>query len=120
MDYKTINTEKLIGYKRLTPFYEMFSVYECAGAESIKAANNILLEFYKEDYKILVDLLITLNLKSLEHEKSNAEFAKFYQNLWDLVIHDYYMNFGKEEISYLFEIYNAIRSYQAEHFGNYM
>lgn len=82
MNIKNWNIEELTGYKPITTFYQDFSIADNFGVEAIKDTYNRVFKEWKDDYKYLTELVMVLNWKIWEHNKTNSQYANLYNNLW--------------------------------------
>lgn len=95
--------EELMGYKPLTTSYIDFSIAESFGRSAVFHTYSKLFEEYKDDYKLLTELVIVLNWKIWQHYESNEGLAKVYNFLWNKA--DYYAckNLKGNELLYFYK-----------------
>ena len=82
MKVKTWNIEAMTGYKPISTFYEDFSIADMFGISAIKDTYKRAMEGWKEDYKMLTELVMVLNWKIWEHYETNDKIARVYDELW--------------------------------------
>ena len=82
MNIKNWNIEEITGYKPITTFYTDFGIAEKFGKDAILDTYNRVFDGWKDNYKYLTELVMVLNWKIWEHNKSNPQFADIYNDLW--------------------------------------
>ena len=82
MKYKDWNIEAMTGYKPISTFYMDFSIADHFGVAGIKDTYKRAVAGWKNDYKMLTELVMVLNWKIFEHFESNPKYAQLYQDLY--------------------------------------
>ena len=102
MTITTFDSESFCGYKQITTFFEDFSIAEHFGADAIKDTYLRVFKAWKTDYKYLTELVMVLNWKIWQWYEKNDEFAKLYNDLWEVA--DLYAteNLKGDELSYFY------------------
>lgn len=102
LNFEDWNIEELTGYKPLTTCYMDFSIAERFGKSAVFNTYSKLFEEYKDDYKLLTELVMVLNWKIWQHYESNENMAKVYNFLWEKA--DYYAckNLKENELLYFY------------------
>lgn len=83
MFIKNWNIEELTGYTPISTFYTDFSIADMFGVSAIKDTYKRAMEGWKEDYKMLTELVMALNWKIWEHYETNEKIARVYNELWE-------------------------------------
>ena len=104
MKIKDWNIESLTGYKPLTSFYRDFSIADKFGISAIKDTYNRAFKEWKDDYKYLTELVMTLNWKIWEHHENNdIILSKLYDELWQSVNNYAIENLKNDELDYFYK-----------------
>lgn len=83
LNFEDWNIEELTWYKPLTTCYMDFSIAERFGKSAVFNTYSKLFEEYKDNYKLLTELVMVLNWKIWQHYESNEVMAKVYNFLWE-------------------------------------
>lgn len=87
-----------------TTFWQDFTIADHFGIEAIKDTYNRAFNDWKNSYKYLTDLVITLNHKLWQHyEQGNEEMARLYDELWKEADGYAMDNLKDDELSYFLE-----------------
>lgn len=87
-----------------TTFWQDFTIADRFGIEAIKDTYNRAFNDWKNSYKYLTDLVITLNHKLWQHhEQGNEEMARLYDELWKEADGYAMDNLKDDELSYFLE-----------------
>lgn len=103
MRIKTLNKdaiEAMTGYRPFTTFYEDFSIADNFGQAAIYDTYKRAFRSWKKDYKYFTELVMVLNWKIWEHYETNEEYAKLYNELWEIASNWALDNLKDEELSY--------------------
>ena len=102
MRVKTWNIEAMTGYKPISTFYDDFSIADMFGVSAIKDTYKRAMEGWKEDYKMLTELVMALNWKIWEHYETNEKIARVYNDLWEKADAYAQDNLKGDELSYFY------------------
>lgn len=102
MVIKIFNSERAFGYTQITTFFEDFSIADNFGVKAIRDTYNRAFKAWKKDYKYLTELVMVLNWKIWEHNETNEQYAKLYNELWEKTDAYALDNLKGEELSYFF------------------
>ena len=102
MRVKTWNIEAMTGYTPISTFYEDFSIADMFGVSAIKDTYKRAMEGWKEDYKMLTELVMALNWKIWEHYETNEKIARVYNDLWEKADAYAQDNLKGDELSYFY------------------
>lgn len=70
-------------YRPFTTFYDDFSIADRFGKAAIKDTLKRAWDAWKDDYKYLTELVMTLNWKSFEwYGKGREDLCELYSELW--------------------------------------
>ena len=82
-----------------------FSIADVFGANAVKDTFNRAFKEWKDDYKMLTALVITLNHKIWQHyEAENNELASVYNELWKKADQYAYTTLKDEALEYFLEV----------------
>ena len=98
------NIEAMTGYKPISTFYEDFSIADNFGVKAIKDTYNRAFNEWKDDYKMLTELVMVLNWKIWRWHEYNKEFAQLYNELWETIDNYACENLKGEELAYFYKI----------------
>ena len=89
-----------------TTFYEDFSIADAIGEEAIRDTFKRAFEEWKNDYRYLTDLVMTLNHKLWEHwaMDEDSPIALLYNELWEEADDYACDNLKGEELQYFLEV----------------
>ena len=104
MTIENWNIEGLTGYKPITTFYEDFSIADRFGVNAIKDTFKRAFEGWKNNYKYLTELVMTLNWKCNRWYGRNDTYAELYSSLWEKADGYACKNLKGEELSYFYKI----------------
>ena len=97
------NIEAMTGYKPISTFYTDFSIADRFGTAAIEDTYKRAFEGWKEDYKMLTELVMALNWKIWEHYDAGSErYARLYNDLWEKSARYAEENLKGEELSYYY------------------
>ena len=86
-------------------FFMDFSIADVFGANAVKDTYKRAFNEWKDDYKMLTALVITLNHKIWQHyEAKNNELALVYDELWKKADQYAYTTLKDEELEYFLEV----------------
>lgn len=102
MRVKTWNIEEMTGYKPISTFYEDFSIADMFGVSAIKDTYKRAMEGWKNDYKMLTELVMALNWKIWEHYETNDKIARVYDELWKKADSYAVANLKGDELHYFY------------------
>ena len=103
MMIKTWNIEEMTGYKPISTFYEDFSIADHFGIPAIKDTYKRAMEGWKNNYKMLTELVMALNWKIWEHYETNEKVARVYNDLWETADNYALDNLKGDELSYFIQ-----------------
>ena len=96
------NIEEMTGYKPLTTLYTDFSIADKFGENAIIDTYQKAFNELKNNYKYLTELVMVLNWKIWEHNETNEDYARLYNNLWEELSTYAEENLKNEELSYYY------------------
>ena len=96
------NIEAMTGYKPISTFYTDFSIADNFGATAIMDTYTRATEEWKNDYKMLTELVMVLNWKIWEHNDRNQKYARLYTRLYEELDRYAIDTLKGEELSYFF------------------
>lgn len=86
-------------------FWMDFTIADAFGANAVKGTFNRAFKGWKDDYKMLTALVITLNHKIWQHyEAENNELALVYDELWKKADQYAYDTLKDEALEYFLEV----------------
>ena len=86
-------------------FFMDFSIADVFGANAVKDTFNRAFKEWKDDYKMLTALVITLNHKIWQHyEAENNELALVYDELWKKADQYAFDTLKDDELEYFIEV----------------
>ena len=86
-------------------FFMDFSIADVFGANAVKDTFNRAFKEWKDDYKMLTALVITLNHKIWQHyEAENNELASVYDELWKKADQYAFDTLKDDELEYFIEV----------------
>lgn len=86
-------------------FWQDFTIADHFGLDAIKDTFNRAFNEWKVNYKMLTELVMTLNHKLWEHyELHNEEFAVLYNDLWQQADNYAVDNLKDEELTYYYNV----------------
>ena len=86
-------------------FWQDFTIADHFGLDAIKDTYNRAFNEWKVNYKMLTELVMTLNHKLWEHyESHNEEFAVLYNDLWQQADNYAVDNLKDEELTYYYNV----------------
>lgn len=86
-------------------FWSDFTIADAFGINAIKDTYKRAFNEWRNDYKMLTALVITLNHKLWQHyEAGHKEFALVYNDLWDEAQTYAYENLKDEALAYFIEV----------------
>lgn len=95
--------EEMTGYKPLTTYYTDFGIAERFGKNAIIDTYKNAIQEYKDDYKVLTELVMVLNWKLWEHyDNGNNDLAKLYNDLWKELDNYCCENLKDEQLAYFY------------------
>ena len=100
---KDWNIEELTGYKPLTSYYFDFSIAEAYGIEAMEETLDNAIKFWKDDYKVLTELVMVLNWKMFEHNKGSEQMLDFYYKNYIMLSNYCENNFTKKQLQYYYK-----------------
>lgn len=101
---QTIKILKLPGEKVTTTFWNDFTIADRFGINAVKETFNEAFKSWKNDYRYLTNLVITLNYKACDHAEDNEALAEVYVELYEKA-RDYACdNLKGKEFEYYFNI----------------
>ena len=77
MKIETWNIEEMTGYKPISTFYEDFSIADMFGVNAVKDTYKRAMASWKNDYKMLTELVMVLNWKIWRWYESNEFITNF-------------------------------------------
>ena len=77
------NIQELTGYQPITTFWQDFSIADRFGIDAIKSTFSRAFNEWKGNYKYLTELVLVLNHKIWQHNKSRDDIALLYNELWE-------------------------------------
>lgn len=95
------------GYKFISTFWQDFTIAEAFGIGAIHDTYDRAFREWKDDYKMLTELVLVLNWKIWqwwEREGENSEYAKYYNTIWDLTALYADSHLKGEEMDYYFSV----------------
>lgn len=87
-----------------TTFYGDFSIADYFGADAIKDTFNTAFSEWKNDYRYLTNLVVTLNHKSWEYADNNEGYASLYNELYEKANDYALVTLKGDELTYFFDI----------------
>ena len=102
MTIKTWNIEEMTGYTPISTFYEDFSIADMFGIPAIKDTFKRAFEGWKDNYKMLTELVMALNWKIWEHYETNENVARVYNDLWEKADNYAVNNLKGAELQYFY------------------
>lgn len=102
MFIKNWNIQEMTGYEPISTFYTDFSIADMFGVSAIKDTYKRAMEGWKNNYKMLTELVMVLNWKIWEHYERNEKYAELYNELWtkaDIYAQD---NLKGDELRYFY------------------
>lgn len=96
--------EEETGYKPISTLYLDFSVADNSGITAIKNTYRRVFKEWKDNYKMLTELVMVLNWKMWRWVADNPEYEKVYEDLWGEA--DLYAtsHLKDEELSYFYRV----------------
>ena len=82
MIIKDWNIQELTGYEPISTFYTDFSIADAFGIDAIRDTYKRAFKAWKDDYKMLTELVMALNWKIWEHYETKPAYGKVYDELW--------------------------------------
>ena len=102
MFIKNWNIQEMTGYEPISTFYTDFSIADMFGVSAIKDTYKRAMEGWKEDYKMLTELVMVLNWKIWEHYETNDKIARVYDELWKKADSYAVANLKGDELHYFY------------------
>lgn len=90
------------GYEPKTTFWEDFSIADKFGIEAIKDTYERAFNEWKSDYIYLTELVMVLNWKIYQYYEKNDEYARIYNDLWEVADGYAVKNLKNDELSYFY------------------
>ena len=87
-----------------TTFRQDFSIADRFGINAIKDTYNRAFKYWKDDYRYLTDLVITLNHKIWEWYEKDEEIARVYNDLWEKADNYACTHLKGDELSYFYRV----------------
>ena len=100
MSYNLFDSEAALGYTQISTFFQDFTIAEIFGTEAIVDTYHRALEDWKNNYKMLTELVLVLNWKIWEHYKTSETVARIYNQLWQEASEYALDNFKDDELKY--------------------
>lgn len=91
-------------YEIITTFGNDFDIAEAFGLDAIRDTYNRVFNEWKDNYKYLTELVLILNWKIRQHYQSNEDYARLYNELWELADGYACDNLEGEEAEYFYRI----------------
>lgn len=104
MKIETWNIEEMTGYKPISTFYEDFSIADMFGVNAVKDTYKRAMASWKNDYKMLTELVIVLNWKIWRWYESNEQLARVYNELWEKADSYAMDNLKDDELKYFLRV----------------
>lgn len=87
-----------------TTFWMDFSIADNFGIDAIKDTFNRAFAEWKDNYKYLTELVMTLNHKSFQWETKMPDYCSLYTDLFYQARDYAYDNMTEEELDFFFEV----------------
>lgn len=104
MKIETWNIEEMTGYKPISTFYEDFSIADMFGVNAVKDTYKRAMVSWKNDYKMLTELVMVLNWKIWRWYESNEQLARVYNELWKKADSYAMDNLKDDELKYFLRV----------------
>lgn len=93
------------GHEMKTTFWMDFTIADQFGLDAVKDTYERAFNEWKNNYIYLVELCLVLNWKVWQHyEEKREEYAKLYNELWEIVDEYALLNLKGEELDYYYHV----------------
>ena len=102
MTISVFDSEAFCGYTQKTTFWQDFSIADMFGVLAIKDTYKRAFNEWKNDVIYVTELVMVLNWKSWQYEKTNPAYSKLYADLFYKARDWCYSNLEGDDLTYFF------------------